>query len=150
MPYPPGHLLFFTFCTFLAGVLGIAVMRFKGKVVQLSDTKHLGLLFAAGSLGSLFPDVPALWNFFLHGNLKHVTIGPIPTHSLFFGLTVFFLAMAMGYLTYREHTKAMSVALFAGAGFASHLMLDDLAAGSIYYLYPFHTEPFSVFYSFFI
>ncbi|MDK2834572.1 MAG: hypothetical protein PWR29_1710 [Methanolobus sp.] len=150
MPYPPGHLLFFTFCTLLAGVLGIAVMRFKGTVVQLSDVKHLGLLFAAGNLGSLFPDVPALWNFFIHGNLKHVTIGPIPTHSLLFGLMVFFFAVTLVYLICREKAKAMSVGLFAGAGFVSHLMLDDLAAGSIYYLYPFHTEPFSVFYSFFI
>lgn len=149
MPYPLGHLLFFTFCTLLAGILVIAVMSFNSKI-HLKDARHLGLLFAAGSLGSLFPDVPALWNFFIHGNLKHVTVGPIPTHSLFFGLMVLFFAMALGYLIYREKTKAMSVGLFAGAGFLSHLMLDDLAAGSIYYLYPFHTEPFSVFYSFFI
>lgn len=149
MPYPLGHLLFFSFCVLLAGVLGIAMTSLKVKV-NLDDAGRLGLLMAAGALGSLFPDVPALWNYLMHGNLRHVTIGPVPTHSLFFGLAVFLFAVMIGYLIYREKSKAVSMGLFAGAGFVSHLMLDDLAAGSIYYLYPFYTDPLSVFYSFFV
>jgi inner membrane protein len=134
-------------------MLGMAVISSKSKVL-LSDAgrqkMYLGMLVLAGCIGSLFPDVPALWNYILHGNLKHVTVGPVPTHSLFFGIVFFFIALMMGYLIYRERTKAVSLGLFAGAGFISHLMLDDLAEGSIYYLYPFYGEPFSVFYSFFV
>jgi inner membrane protein len=149
MPYPQVHLLFFMFCVFLAGVLGLTVMHSKDRA-GLNNAGYLGVLVLAGCTGSLFPDVPALWNYILHGNLRHVTVGPVPTHSLFFGVVFFLAALMTGYLIYRENKKAVSVGLFASAGFISHLMLDDLAKGSIYYLYPFHTETFSVFYSFFM
>ncbi|WP_370575734.1 metal-dependent hydrolase [Methanomethylovorans sp.] len=153
MPYPVGHLVFFMFCVLLAGMLAMAAMSFKVRM-RLSDARHLklymGILVLAGCTGSLFPDVPALWNFILHGNLRHVTVGPVPTHSLFFGIVFFCIALMIGYLIYGKRTKAVSVGLFAGAGFISHLMLDDLAEGSIYYLYPFYGEPFRLFYSFFV
>ena len=153
MPYPVGHLLFFMFCVLLACLLGMTVISFKGKM-SLNDAGHLksdiGILVLAGCTGSLFPDVPALWNFIMHGNLRHATLGPVPTHSLFFGIVFFFIALMAGYLIYRESRKAVYVGLFAGAGFISHLMLDDLAQGSIYYMYPLYAEPFSVFYSIFI
>ena len=149
MPYPPGHLLFFMFCVLLAGVLCMAAMAFKGKL-RPDGAGHLGVLLMAGGLGSLFPDVPALWNYILHGNLKHVTIGSVPTHSLFFGIVFFISALTVGYLIYRDRTKAVSVGMFAGAGFISHLMLDDISGGAIYYLYPLYSKPFSAFYNFFV
>ncbi|MDP2217941.1 MAG: metal-dependent hydrolase [Methanolobus sp.] len=149
MPYPIGHVLFFMFCVFLAGVL-VAALRPLNVRERLGGAGYLVLLMMAGGLGSLFPDVPALWNYFLHGNLKHVTVGPVPTHSLFFGMFFFLIALMAGYIICREWTKALSVGLFAAVGFISHLMLDDLAGGSIYYLYPFYSEPFSVFYQFFV
>jgi inner membrane protein len=144
MPYPIFHLMFFVFCISLVGVFAVLTSSFR-REISLRDTGHLGMLFIVGSIGSLFPDVPAVWNYFLHGNLKHTMIGPVPTHSLFFGIMAFALAALFGYLIYRNISKATSIGIFAEAAFLSHLLLDDVADGGLTYLYPLCNEPLSIF-----
>ena len=144
MPYPAFHLSFFVFCISLVGVFAIAGSGFR-REIGFKDVKHLSLLFFVGSVGSVFPDVPAVWNYILHGNLHHTTIGPVPTHSLFFGLVAFILALTLGYIIYRDISKASSLGIFAEAAFLSHLLLDDIADGGLTYLYPVYNEPLSIF-----
>lgn len=144
MPYPAVHLMFFIFCISLVGVFAVVSSGFK-REIGLRDMKHFFLLFVVGSIGSVFPDVPAVWNYVLHGNLQHTMIGPVPTHSLFFGIVAFLLASAAGYLIYRNVTRASSIGIFAEAAFLSHLLLDDIADGGLTYLYPVYNEPLSIF-----
>ncbi|SFM56464.1 metal-dependent hydrolase [Methanolobus profundi] len=144
MPYPAVHLTFFIFCISLVGIFAIAGSGFR-REMGLKDAKHLGLLFVVGSIGSVFPDVPAVWNYLLHGNLRHTTIGTMPTHSLFFGLVAFVLALFLGYIIYRNISRATSLGIFAEAAFLSHLLLDDIADGGLTYLYPVYNEPLSIF-----
>jgi hypothetical protein len=73
-------------------------------------------------VGSVFPDVPAVWNFFLNGTLQHTRIGQVPTHSLFFVLVAFILAFMLGYVVYRNVSRASSIGIFAEAAFLSHLL----------------------------
>ncbi len=144
MPYPAFHFAFFIFCISLVGIFAIAGSGFR-KEMSFKDVKHLSLLFVVGSVGSVFPDVPAVWNYVLHGNLSHTLIGPVPTHSLLFGLVAFILAFMLGYVLYRNTSKASSLGIFAEAAFLSHLLLDDIADGGLTYLYPFYNEPLSIF-----
>jgi inner membrane protein len=144
MPYPAFHLSFFIFCISLVGVFAIAGSGFR-REIRFKDVKHLSLLFFVGSVGSVFPDVPAVWNYILHGNLHHTSIVSVPTHSLFFGLVAFILALMLGYLIYRNISKASSLGIFAEAAFLSHLLLDDIADGGLTYLYPVYNEPLSIF-----
>jgi inner membrane protein len=60
MPYPIFHLMFFVFCISLVGVFAVLTSSFM-REISLRDTGHLGMLFIVGSIGSLFPDVPAVW-----------------------------------------------------------------------------------------
>ncbi|WP_094226596.1 metal-dependent hydrolase [Methanolobus psychrotolerans] len=144
MPYPAFHLAFFMFCISLVGIFAIAGSGFR-REIRFKDVKHLSLLFVVGSVGSVFPDVPAVWNYILYGNLHHTMIGTVPTHSLFFGLVAFILTLALGYLIYRNISKASSLGIFAEAAFLSHLLLDDIADGGLTYLYPVYNEPLSIF-----
>nr|WP_321497957.1 metal-dependent hydrolase [uncultured Methanolobus sp.] len=144
MPYPAFHLSFFIFCVSLVGIFAIAGSGFR-KEMTFKDVKHLSLLLFVGSVGSVFPDVPAVWNYVLHGTLQHTRIGSVPTHSLFFGLVAFILAFLLGYAVYRNTSKASSIGIFAEAAFLSHLLLDDIADGGLTYLYPVYNEPLSIF-----
>lgn len=144
MPYPAFHLSFFIFCVSLVGIFAIAGSGFQEKLGR-KDVKHLGLLFIVGSVGSVFPDVPAVWNYILHGSLEHTRLGPLPTHSLLFGLVAFVLALLLGFIIYKDKSRAASLGIFAEAAFLSHLLLDDIAEGGLSYLYPFYSEPLSIF-----
>ncbi len=144
MPYPAVHLMFFIFCISLVGVFAV-VSSGSRREVGLKDLKHFLLLFFVGGIGSLFPDVPAVWNYILYGNLGHTMAGPVPTHSLFFGIVAFLLAFTVGFLIYRNLSQASSIGIFAEAAFLSHLLLDDIADGGLTYLYPVYNEPLSIF-----
>lgn len=144
MPYPVFHLMFFVFCISLVGVFAVFSSSFK-REISLKDTGHIGVLLLVGSIGSLFPDVPAVWNYFLYGTLSHTMVGSMPTHSLLFGVVAFVLAASFGYLVYRNISRACSIGVFAEAAFLSHLLLDDVADGGLTYLYPFYNEPLSIF-----
>jgi hypothetical protein len=144
MPYPVFHLMFFVFCISLAGVFAVFSSSFK-REISLRDIRHIGILLIVGSIGSLFPDVPAVWNYLLYGNLKHTMIGSTPTHSLFFGVVAFALAAMLGYLVHRSISRATSIGIFAEAAFLSHLLLDDVADGGLTYLYPLYNESLSIF-----
>ena len=146
MPYPAFHLSFFIFCISLVGIFAIASTGFKGEM-SFKDVKHLGILFVIGSAGSVFPDVPAVWNYFLYGNLDHTMIGSMPTHSLFFGIVAFVFVVILGYLLSRDIHKTISMGMFFEAAFLSHLLLDDIADGGLTYLYPLHNEALSIFVS---
>lgn len=144
MPYPAVHLMFFIFCISLVGVFAIVSSGFR-REVGLKDLKHFMLLFFVGGVGSLFTDVPAVWNYIMYGTLEHTMIRSVPTHSLFFGIVAFLLAFAAGILIYRSLSKASSIGIFAEAAFLSHLLLDDIADGGLTYLYPVYNEPLSIF-----
>lgn len=144
MPYPVFHLMFFVFCISLVGVFAVFSSSIK-REISLKDSRDIGVLLIVGGIGSLFPDVPAVWNYFLYGNLRHTMIGSMPTHSLLFGIVAFILAAAFGYLIYRNISRASSIGVFAEAAFLSHLLLDDVADGGLTYLYPLYNEPLSIF-----
>lgn len=72
-------------------------------------------------------------------------IGSMPTHSMFFGIMAFLLALMAGYVVYRNISRATSIGIFAEAAFLSHLLLDDIADGGLTYLYPVYNEPLSIF-----
>ena len=145
MPYPAVHLGFFIFCISLVAVLSIASSGSKGEM-SFKDVKHLGTLFVLGSIGSVFPDVPAVWNYILYDSMQHTMIGTVPTHSLFFGFVAFLLVTFMGYLLSRDVHKTVSIGIFFEAALLSHLLLDDIAKGGLTYLYPVYNEPLSLFY----
>ena len=144
MPYPPTHLLFFGFSVLIAGVISMAALSFEGRV-KIRDKMFLVVLLIAGSIATLFPDVPAVWNLILHGNLRHNMVGPIPSHSLLFGCFTVVLAGILGYIVYRDSRKTASLGLIAGIAFFFHLVLDDLEGGNVQYLYPLTEAPLSIF-----
>ncbi|MEZ5336030.1 MAG: metal-dependent hydrolase [Methanolobus sp.] len=144
MPYPAFHLSFFIFCISLVGLFAIAGSGFR-REISFKDVKHLSLLFAVGSVGSVFPDVPAVWNFILHGTMQHTRIGSFPTHSLLFSFVAFAIAFLLGYIIYRDNSRAISLGIFAEAACLSHLLLDDIAEGGLSYLYPVYNKPMSIF-----
>lgn len=59
MPYHAVHLMFFIFCISRVGVFAIVSSGFRQEI-GLKDMKHFLLLFVVGSIGSVFPDVPAV------------------------------------------------------------------------------------------
>lgn len=144
MPYPPTHLLFYGFAVLIAGVFFMSAISFEDGL-RIRERGFLAILLLAGGIASLFPDVPAVWNLLLHGNLRHNMIGAMPSHSLLFGLISVAMAFIPTYLFYRSITKAISIGLMVGAAFVFHLVLDDLEGGNIPYLYPYSDAPLSIF-----
>jgi len=144
MPYPVVHIMFFVFCISLPGLYGFMQSALGGGISQ-RDRWHFLLLLMVGAFCSLLPDIPAVWNYFLYGNLEHGMAGPVPTHSLVFGIVAFCGAFISGLLAYRHRDRALALGMFAETAFLSHLLLDDIAEGGLTYLYPFYNEPMSVF-----
>lgn len=144
MPYPIVHLMFFMFCLFLVGIYGFLQTAFEGGVCK-KDWWHLLLLLSVGSLCSLLPDVPAVWNYLLYGELEHTMAGVVPTHSIAFSFVAFGGSFLIGLVVYRHRGRALALGLFAEAAFLSHLLLDDVANGYITYFYPFYNRSFSFF-----
>ncbi|WP_321418511.1 metal-dependent hydrolase [uncultured Methanomethylovorans sp.] len=144
MPYPVVHIMFFVLCISLPGLFSFAQTALSSGVYK-RDWWNLLLLFSIGSFFSLLPDIPAVWNFLLHGNMNHGMAGPIPTHSLVFGVVAFCSAFVLGLLAYRQRDRALALGMYAEAAFLSHLLLDDIAEGGLSYLYPFYNETMSLF-----
>ncbi|MDW7732235.1 MAG: metal-dependent hydrolase [Methanolobus sp.] len=144
MPYPPTHLLFFGFAVLIAGIFVMSGLGSEGKV-RISDKGFLLVLLLAGTIGSLLPDVPAVWNLLLHGNLRHTMAGPIPSHSLLFGMILTALTLGLAYLVYRNSFRAGLLGMIVGVTFVFHLVLDDLEGGNIAYLFPLYDGHLSIF-----
>lgn len=144
MPYPVVHMMFFVLCISLPGLFSFAQTVLGGGVYR-RDWWNLLLLLSIGGFFSLLPDIPAVWNFVLHGNLDHGMAGPVPTHSLVFGAVAFCSAFVLGLIGYRHRDKALALGMYAEAAFLSHLLLDDIAEGGLSYLYPFYEKPMSMF-----
>ncbi|WP_406657752.1 metal-dependent hydrolase [Methanolobus sp. ZRKC2] len=144
MPYPPTHLLFFGLSVLVAVIILIATLSFEGNL-RFRDKGFLAVLLIAGGIAALFPDVSAVWNFILNGNLRHNMIGPLPSHSILFGLITVVLASTLCYFIYLDRIKTASLGLMVGIMFFFHLVLDDFAGGNIPYLYPLSDSSFSIF-----
>lgn len=144
MPYPLVHLMFFVFCLSSSALYGF-VNTARNEGVHWTDWWHLILLLMLGGFFSLLPDIPAVWNYLLHGNLEHTMAGPIPTHSLVFCSLAFFSTALLGHLLYRHWGKAVALGVFTWAASLSHLLLDDVAGGAIHYFYPLHDRSMNLF-----
>jgi hypothetical protein len=144
MPYPVVHVLFFVFCICAAAVYSV-VRSFFLRELSSKDSIRIILLLLFGSIFALFPDIPAVFNFLVNGNLEHCYIGSVPTHSFIFGSLAVLLGTITGYLAYREFDKAIYLGIFAGAAFLSHLLLDDFSEGGFNYLYPIYDGRISIF-----
>ena len=145
MPFPPVHLTFFILLLFPIAIYGFVKTARQGKI-ELRDWGHLLLLLSIGGFFSLFPDISAAWNYLQYGKLEgQCMIGSFPTHSLLFTSIAFVGGTLAGLLVYRHRGKALALGLFAEATSLFHLVLDDLDAGIITYLYPLYNEPFSLF-----
>jgi hypothetical protein len=137
MPYPVAHVLFFVFCISAVAVYAVIRSIFHGEL-SLRDMPSLLLLLFTGSLCTLFPDIMAVYNVFVNGNLGHCWVGPVPTHSLLFSSSAIVFGTFVGYLAYRKIDKAIYLGLFAEAAFLTHLLLDDVSENGINYLYPIY------------
>jgi len=137
MPYPVAHVLFFVFCISAVAVYAVIRSIFKGEL-SLRAIPSLLLLMFTGSLCTLFPDIMAVYNVFVNGNLGHCWVGPIPTHSLLFSSSAIVFGMLVGYFAYRRIDKAIYLGMFAEAAFLTHLLLDDVSENGINYLYPIY------------
>lgn len=144
MPYPPTHLLFYGFAVIIAGVFVTSVGTFEGQP-RKNDRMFLLVLLLAGAVGSLLPDVPAVWNLLAHGNLRHTMAGPIPSHSLLFGMVLSVLTFGLAYVMYRTPSRATLLGSMVMVTFVFHLVLDDLEGGNIAYMYPLYDGPLSIF-----
>ncbi|KXS42822.1 MAG: hypothetical protein AWU59_1446 [Methanolobus sp. T82-4] len=144
MPYPPTHLLFYGFMVLVAGSFLLSAYSFEGKP-RISNRNFMIVVLIAGAVGSLLPDVPAVWNLILHGNLRHNMVGPMPSHSIIFGVIISGFVLGLGYLVYRNFLRAFSLAMIIAVTFVFHLVLDDLEGGNIAYLFPFYEGPVSIF-----
>lgn len=144
MPYPVVHVLFFLFCVGAVAVYAL-VGPFSRRELHFKDIRKLLLLAFVGSLSTLLPDIMAVYNIFVNGNLDHCSIGSIMTHSLLFSISATFFGTFAGYAVYREFSKAAYMAIFAGSAFLTHLLLDDIAEGGCAYLYPLYNGRISVF-----
>jgi hypothetical protein len=144
MPYPVVHVLFFLFC-----VGTVATFALTGpisrKELSPKDIRKLLLLVFVGSICTLLPDVPVVYNVLVNGNLNHCFIGSVPTHSFLFSSTAILFGMFAGYIAYGKLSKAIYMSIFAGSAFLTHLLLDDIAKGSCPYLYPLYSKPIGVF-----
>lgn len=137
MPYPVAHVLFFVFCISAVAVYAVIRSLFREEL-SLRDMPSLLLLLFIGSLCTLFPDIMAVYNIFVNGNLGHCWAGPVPTHSLLFSSSAIVFGTLVGYLAYRKIDKAIYLGLFAEAAFLTHLLLDDVSENGISYLYPIY------------
>ncbi|WP_410507545.1 metal-dependent hydrolase [Methanosarcina hadiensis] len=144
MPYPVAHVLFFLFCVGAVAIYALAGPFFR-RELSFKDARKLLLLVFVGSLSTLLPDIMAVYNIFVNGNLDHCSIGSIMTHSLLFGFSAVLFGTFAGYAAYRESSKAASMAIFAGSAFLTHLLLDDIAEGGCAYLYPLYNGRISLF-----
>lgn len=144
MPYPPTHLLFYGFMVLVAGTFLLSAYSFEGKP-RISNRNFMIVVLIAGAVGSLLPDVPAVWNLILHGNLRHNMVGPLPSHSIIFGMLISGFMLGFSYLVYRNFRQAFSLAMIIAVTFVFHLILDDLEGGSIAYLFPLYEDPVSIF-----
>ena len=144
MPYPVVHVLFFLFCIGAVAVYALT-KALSARELSFRDLRKLLLLMFVGGLCTILPDVTAVYNIFINGTLDHSSIGSIPTHSFLFSSTAILFGMFVGYAAYREFSKAVYMAIFAGSAFLTHLLLDDIAEGGCTYLYPLYNKPISVF-----
>ncbi|MBN2488857.1 MAG: metal-dependent hydrolase [Methanosarcinaceae archaeon] len=144
MPYPIAHFMFFMYC--FCGIAVYTTVRSNlYHKLNLKDNLNIMLLIIVGGFCSLVPDIPAVYNYFVNGNLHHTMFWFIPTHSLMFSYFAFTLAVIIGYVVYRDLDKAAFLGIFAEAAFLSHLLLDDMDEGGLMYLYPLYNEPISLF-----
>lgn len=144
MPYPVAHVLFFVFC--ISSVAVYAVIRsIFYRELSFKDLPPLLLLLFVGSICTLFPDIMAVYNLIVNGNLGHCWIGPVPTHSIIFSASAILFGMFVGYAAYRNFGKAIYLGLFAEAAFLTHLLLDDVGEGGCEYLYPLYNGKLSIF-----
>lgn len=144
MPYPIVHVIFFIFCISLPGLYGFFISYIKHRL-NFKDWIKMIFLILIGSIGSLLPDVPFVWNFLLYRSNAHISVFSIPTHSLFFSITAIITGFCVGYIIYRKLNKAVYISMFVESAFLSHLLLDDIAWGRIEYLYPIYKENISIF-----
>lgn len=144
MPYPVVHVLFFLFCVGAAAVFAItkAVSR---RELTLKNSTEVILIAYVGGICTLFPDLPAVYNLFTNGTLDHISVGPVPTHSILFSFTAIIFGAAVEYALYRKASKAAYMAIFAESAFLTHLLLDDITEGGCPYLYPLYNGNISVF-----
>ena len=144
MPYPFAHFMFFMYC-FSAVAVYTTIRSNLHHTLTLKDNLHILLLILVGGVSSLLPDIPAVYNYFVNGNLHHTMLWIVPTHSLFFSYFAFMAAVLIGYIVYRDIDRAAFLGVFAEAAFLSHLLLDDIAEGGLTYLFPLYNETISVF-----
>lgn len=144
MPYPVVHILFFVFCINAIAVYTAIRSIFHKKLSFWSSMRLLLLLFV-GSLCSLFPDIPIVYNLLINGTMEHDWVGPIPTHSLLFSFPAILFGTLVGYVAYRQAGKAIYLGLFGEAAFFSHLLLDDACGAGCIYFYPIYNETISTF-----
>jgi membrane-bound metal-dependent hydrolase YbcI (DUF457 family) len=144
MPYPIVHMLFFIFSTSSVAVYATVRSVFH-KGTSFGSSMRLTFLLIVGSLCSIFPDIPAVYNLLVNGNMHHCWIGSFPTHSLVFSSLAIIFGVLAGYTAYRKVSKAIYLGLFGEAAFFSHLLLDDACGGSCSYFYPVYNRPISLF-----
>ncbi len=144
MPYPVVHVLFFLFCVGAVAIFALTGPLFR-KELSFKDTRKLLVLVFVGSICTLLPDIPAVYNMMVNGTLDHSSIGPIPTHSFLFSSAAILFGMFVGYIAYGKLSKSVYMAIFAGSAFLTHLLLDDITEGGCPYLYPLYNRPISVF-----
>lgn len=144
MPYPVVHVLFFLFCVGAAAVFAIT-KALSRKELTFKNSTELLLIAYIGSMCTLFPDLPAVYNLFTNGTLDHISVGSIPTHSILFSFTAVLFGAVVEYALYRKANKAIYMAIFAESAFLTHLLLDDLEEGGCPYLYPLYKGNISVF-----
>jgi len=144
MPYPVVHVLFFLFCVGSVAVYAV-LGSLSRRELSFRDARKLLLLVFVGGLSTLLPDIMAVYNVLINGNLDHSLVGSIPTHSFLFSSTAIIFGAFFGYAAYREFDKAVYMAIFAGSAFLTHLLLDDIAEGGCTYLYPLYDRRISVF-----
>lgn len=144
MPYPIAHVMFFLLC--ISAVMTYVTLRaLFSKEITPTNILNVLILLLVGGIAALFPDITAVYNILLNGNIEHVNIGPIPTHSILFSSLAFFMGIAVGYLVYRKYDKAIYMGIFAESASLSHLLLDDLARYEISYFYPIYNNSISIF-----
>ncbi|MCQ1535875.1 metal-dependent hydrolase [Methanosarcina sp. KYL-1] len=144
MPYPVAHALFFVFFIGAAGVYALVGPLFRGELSS-GDAKRILLLLFAGGFSSLFPDLIVVYNLIVKGTMEHCWIGPFPTHSILFSFSAVLFWGVVGYAVYGKFDRAAYLGLFAWAASLSHLLLDDIDEGGIYYFYPVYDKQVSVF-----
>lgn len=144
MPYPHIHIIFFL--SIFAGVLiYIAIQANLRKELCKKDNLNLLFIIAISSFCALLPDIPFIYNFILYESSAHLTLGPVYTHSIFFGLSALAFAYIAGYIYYKNSKKIASLAILGLAAFLSHLLADDMSYGHVQYLYPIYNKPISLF-----